>query len=51
MKSFEKQNRIVEARKKLKGRSEEKMKHTPSVGYNNPRGTEAPNGVVCQYFL
>jgi hypothetical protein len=39
MEASEKQNRIVEARMKLKARFEEKMKNTPSVGDNKPMGT------------
>jgi DMSO/TMAO reductase YedYZ molybdopterin-dependent catalytic subunit len=39
MEASEKQNRIVEARMKLKARFEEKMKNTPSVSDNKPTGT------------
>src|ERR1700682_184376 len=43
MESPEKFDRIVEARMKLKARFEEKMKRTPSVSDNAPRGTGSPN--------
>jgi DMSO/TMAO reductase YedYZ molybdopterin-dependent catalytic subunit len=39
----EKLDRIIEARMKLKARFEEKMKLTPSVADDNPRGTGSPN--------
>jgi DMSO/TMAO reductase YedYZ molybdopterin-dependent catalytic subunit len=39
MDASEKQNRVVEARMKLRARFEEKMKSTPSVGDNKPMGT------------
>jgi len=43
MNASEKQNRIIEARMKLKARFKEKMKNTPSVADNNPSGTGAIN--------
>ena len=39
MKGSEKQERIVEARMKLKARFEEQVKLTPSVADNKPMGT------------
>lgn len=38
-----KQERIIEARMKLKARFEEKMKHTPSVADHKPMGSGSPN--------
>lgn len=43
MESPEKFDRIVEARMKLKARFEEKMKRTPSVADNAPKGSGKPN--------
>ena len=43
MEESEKLKRIVDARMKLKGRFEEKMKSTPSVSDNKPMGTGSPN--------
>lgn len=43
MEEPEKLKRVVEARMKLKSRFEEKMKNTPSVADNRPKGTGNPN--------
>ena len=43
MEESEKLNRIIEARMKLKARFEEKMKLTPSVADDIPRGTGKTN--------